>query len=228
MALILNQLCKNTDVGILYGYNIGHYDKCPDGRMWDIFKVGMTSVVNGNDRIDSEMTETLSAGKPKILRVNGGDIPYWILHIAEGGTLKDLESEVHQKLLSKGAYRDAPQKELFIKTNSQQIRACMLEMINTYGGHESSYKSKIRNYLDSAYDDYHICRDVKYDNATSFIKSRADQFINKTISDVRQKNTIRKGFHFGGSNNNQTTCTKADFDYIVKHNIIQVIKYKYV
>ena len=78
--------------GILYAYNMAWY---PNNVM---YKIGQTQG-NGNDRIEDEMSETSSAGRDEILKVNNNYIPLCSIQIPPGKTIHNLENELSKNRL---------------------------------------------------------------------------------------------------------------------------------
>ena len=213
----------NVKIGILYGYNTAQAERFT-GK--DIFKVGL-STTDGNSRIDSEMNETLSAGKKEIMNVNNNNIPLCFINIPIDKTLKNLENELFKKIQMIGARRIFYGKELFIDISIEQIKKCMEDMIKNYGGKMTTYQNNKVNYFSEPYDEYYIVKGDKYDNSNNkHTKTRANQFIGKQIKEIRFGNTLkRETYYYGGSEMvPRKYCLKDDFEYIIKNKIIKIIK----
>lgn len=212
----INQTVNAKNTGILYAFNMAWY---PNNVT---YKIGQTQG-NGNDRIDDEMSETSSAGRDEILKVNHGYIPLCSIQIPPGKTIHNLENELFDRVKAKGAQRLNNKKEHFTNISMDKIIECMNDMIDKYGGELSQYKKKI-NYLLPEYDEYSIEIGENYHNYNNeYVNKRVEQFFGKKISDIRDNKSLKKNtYKFGGSDKKQKYCDKADFDYLIKRKIIQV------
>tara|TARA_Y100000389_G_scaffold196319_1_gene229073 strand:- start:363 stop:1019 length:657 start_codon:yes stop_codon:yes gene_type:complete len=218
MAAIENQtISENIPQGVLYAYNTSHYNKNGEPKI----KVGCTDG-SGNRRIDEELNESNSAGRESVIQENNNFIPFCVLCIPNGRTIYNLEKELFKKIEKLGAKRaNGPKKELFTNISIEQIVDCMNDMIDTYDGKMTKYEKT--NVLTSEYDERFIKKGNNYDNYNNeYVKLRANQFIGSSIGDIRQGTGLRSGYQYGKNVNNPKECQKADFDYLIKRNIITI------
>jgi|TARA_Y100000992_G_scaffold105776_2_gene68900 hypothetical protein len=196
-------------MGSLYYYHTNSYTATGNG----IFKIGMSTSINANKRIDSELNETLSQGREAIFNANNNDIKY-IVFDRTSENIKNLESLLHAKL----DCQRINNKELFYGITEEDIRNHMREMIDEYGGYFTSYNDSQINYFDGEHDDWRIEeRTCNKDH----LKNRGNQFIGKTIGEIRSGNSIRlHTYKHGSSKEKDTFCNFSDFKYIIGKSIV--------
>lgn len=204
-------------MGSIYFYNT---NQCTNTGK-SIYKVGICNSVYANSRIDSELNETLSHGKEAVFDINGGDIEYININTTLK-TILELERLLHTLLDCSRIKK----KELFYNTTYEFIKSKMLYLINEYGGNLTSYNNNKIDYLDGNYDNCIIQKSTSYNNQNLFLQYRANEFIGKTIKEIRNGNSIHKNkYKYGGSEKNygeghHKMCIKTDFLYIIGKTII--------
>ena len=196
-------------MGSLYYYHTNSYTATGNG----IFKIGMTDSINANERIDKELKETLSQGREAIFNANNNDIEYAAFD-RTSENIKNLESLLHARL----DCQRINNKELFYGITREDIRNHMQEMIHEHGGYFTSYNDAQINYFDGEHDDWRI-EERTYNKA--HLINRGNQFIGKTIGEIRNGNSIRlHTYTHGGSLDNPRFCTLDDFKYIIGKSIV--------
>ena len=150
------------------------------------FKVGMTNYIS-NGRVDSELMETLASARTRIMKMSGGDIPYLCVSTATK-SMKEIESELFELLVDRYDAVRLGEKEHFTRITLDEIKSCMEELRVTNGGQWKSYKELEIDYLTPEFDTYAIKKGPKYGTSDSFHQSRADQFLEKTVGEIRNGN----------------------------------------